>query len=263
MPSTIFVGVSTKAYFGFAQTLDWLSELRDTVVARPELATNGVIPFVIPSAPLLPRSVALLAGTGVLVGAQDLGYSTGAFTGETPAPMLAEIGVRIAEIGHAERRSLFHETDEVIERKHAAATAAGLTSLLCVGELDVSTPEEAARFCFDQITAVVPSAQTADVLIAYEPVWAIGADAPAAPDYVNAVIHELRALVVARYPDLGVSFIYGGSAGPGLLPLLSELDGIFLGRFGHDIGNLAAVLDEALALTTSSTPTPDNKKVAS
>ena len=241
------IGVSTKAYFGYSQTLDWLAEVRETVQARPGLNAAGIVPFVIPSSPVLAAALTLLNGTGVIVGAQDLSWSDGPLTGEVLAAMLAEMGVQLAELGHAERRSLFGETDAVIQRKHAAATAAGLTTLLCVGEDRRTDTWSAAAFCASQVEAVVPRDQATSILIAYEPVWAIGADRPADPGYVNGVVTELRSRLHMGFPSLPVSIIYGGSAGPGLLGDLESVDGLFLGRFAHSAANLGTVLDEALA----------------
>jgi triosephosphate isomerase len=157
--------------------------------------------------------------------------------------MLAELGVSLVEIGHAERRALFGEDDGVVARKVRAAVDAGLTPLLCIGEQARTGPEEAAAVCLSQVRAAVAGDEelVRRLVLAYEPVWAIGADRPAAPDYVNAVAALIREGLGAACP-----VIYGGSAGPGLLPQLPAVDGLFLGRFAHDAGNLGRVLDEAL-----------------
>ena len=246
-PLTQYIGVSTKAYFGYERTLDWLTDVRDIVLARPGLAAAGVVPFVIPSDPTLPEAIRILAGTGVVVGAQDVAWGDGPLTGEVPATMLTELGVGIVELGHAERRALFGEDDAAIARKHRAAAAAGLTSLLCVGERDRIDPDTAAGVCFAQVAAVLPDDQAAPLLLAYEPVWAIGAPQPAAPGHVNAVVDALRRRVESAWPGLQFGIVYGGSAGPGLLADLDAVDGLFLGRFAHDARNLGTVLDEASA----------------
>ncbi|MCI4659973.1 triose-phosphate isomerase family protein [Cryobacterium zhongshanensis] len=246
-PPTQYIGVSTKAYFGYERTLGWLNDVRDIVLARPGLAGAGVIPFVIPSDPTLPEAIRILAGTGVVVGAQDVAWGDGALTGEVPATMLAELGLGLVELGHAERRALFGEDDAAIARKHLAAAAAGLTSLLCVGERDRVDPETAAGLCFAQVAAVLPPDQSARVLLAYEPVWAIGAPQPADPGHVNATVDALRRRVDSAWPGIELGIVYGGSAGPGLLADLDAVDGLFLGRFAHDARSLGTVLDEASA----------------
>jgi triosephosphate isomerase len=157
--------------------------------------------------------------------------------------MLAELGVSLVELGHAERRRLFGEDDLVVARKVLAAVDAGLTPLLCIGEQDLLDRRAAADFCLRQVRSATGGDDSLlqRLVIAYEPVWAIGADRPASAEYVNAVTGLIReALGPASH------IIYGGSAGPGLLPALTGVDGLFLGRSAHDAGNLGRVLDEAL-----------------
>lgn len=244
----IYIGVSTKAYLGYARTLDWLDEVRDALDARPGLVSGGVVPFVIPSFPLLPAAALKLAGTGALIGAQNVAWADGPLTGEVPPGMLAEVGVRLVEIGHAERRALFGESDEVVALKHRAAVGAGLTPLLCIGEPVRTSVTDAADHCLRQVAAAIGADGGGSILIAYEPIWAIGAPEPADPDYVSEVVAVLRERLAAGHPELDVAILYGGSAGPGLFGRLDGVDGLFLGRFAHDVGNFARVLDEASAL---------------
>ena len=130
----ILVGVSTKMYLGYGDSLDWLERLRHEVDTRPALAAGRVVPFVIPSFPVLPEAARLLAGSPLLLGAQNCGWADGPWTGEVAPSMLAELGVRLVEIGHAERRKHFNEDDAMVALKVRAADDAGLTPLLCVGE---------------------------------------------------------------------------------------------------------------------------------
>lgn len=246
---TILVGVSTKMYLGYQDSLDWLELLRHEVDARPALAAGRVVPFVIPSFPVLPAAAGLLAGSPLLLGAQNCGWADGPWTGEVAPSMLAELGVRLVEIGHAERRDHFGEDDAMVARKVRAADDAGLTPLLCVGEPDRGEPTAAAEFVFGQIRSAVDGdwGQAAGLVIAYEPVWAIGAAEPAAAGFVSDVVRQLRGrLAASGLGDLPV--IYGGSAKPGLLPALKGVSGLFLGRFAHNPANFGAVLDEALLL---------------
>lgn len=243
----LYVGVSTKMYLGYQESLRWLSEVRAVVDQRPALAAGrDVVVFVIPSFPVLAEARTLLAGSPILLGAQNCAWGDGPLTGEVSPGLLAELGVTLVEIGHAERRAQFGEDDGVVARKVRAAADAGLTSLLCVGEPAETAPEEAAEFCLGQVrSAAAGDAELgAGLVLAYEPVWAIGADRPAPPSYVNAVVGLIRDGLDGRCP-----IIYGGSAGPGLLPQLAA-DGLFLGRFAHDASNLGLVLDEALARQT-------------
>jgi len=247
----LYIGVSTKMYLGYRQSLRWLSEVRAVVDARPALARRDVRVFVIPSFPVLAQAKDILDGSPVLLGAQNCAWGDGPLTGEVAPGMLAELGVSLVEIGHAERRALFGEDDDVVSRKVRAAVDAGLTPLLCVGEPDTVSPRQAAGFCLDQVHAATAGDGSLPrrFVLAYEPVWAIGADQPADPAYVNEVLELIRERLDAACP-----IIYGGSAGPGLLPQLTAADGLFLGRFAHDPGNLGRVLDEALEATRGHLP---------
>jgi len=249
---TLYVGVSTKMYLGYQASLRWLSEVRSIVDDRPGLGDSAqggpVRVFVIPSFPVLEPAGRILVGSPVLLGAQNCAWGDGPLTGEVSPGMLAELGVSLVEIGHAERRKLFAEDDAVVARKVRAAVGHSLTPLLCIGEPDRLDAGAAAAFCVAQAHAATDGdpALLSRVVLAYEPVWAIGAQEPAPPQHVNAVLAQIRAELGADCP-----LIYGGSAGPGLLPQLPAADGLFLGRFAHDAANLGRVLDEALALNNA------------
>jgi triosephosphate isomerase len=166
---------------------------------------------------------------------------------------LAEIGCIMVEVGHAERRALFGETDEIVVRKMLAALRNGLAPVLCIGEPERAPPDQAAAFCIRQLESALGLACAAGVggrlLVAYEPIWAIGAAEPAAPEYVTAVCRALREHIRGDelLPDSQV--IYGGSAGPGLLPrIATDVDGMFLGRFAHDPNAVRRILDEVVTL---------------
>jgi len=244
--AAIHVGISTKLYLSYTESLAWIAAVADIARAHPAVKNGTVSVFVAPSTPLLDAAVRIVRDSNVIVAAQDVSrFASGAYTGETGAPMLAEIGVQMAEIGHAERRALFGETSEAIRAKVAVAQASGLTPLVCVGEVERSDPSEAAAFCLDQLR----DADHGPIVIAYEPVWAIGAAEPADSDHVRATVTAIR----RGLPDAlaGSPIIYGGSAGPGLLGRLRpDVDGVFLGRFAHDPANVRAVLDEAAAALT-------------
>ncbi|MGO4806353.1 triose-phosphate isomerase [Arthrobacter sp. 2MCAF15] len=246
----VLVGVSTKMYLGYRDSLDWLGRLRHEVDTRPALAAGRVVPFVIPSFPVLPAAARLLADSPVLLGAQNCGWADGPWTGEVAPSMLAELGVRLVEIGHAERRRHFNEDDAMVALKVRAADDAGLTPLLCVGETQRGEPAVAADFVYRQIESAVDADWdlAGRLVVGYEPVWAIGAAEPAAAAYVSDVVQRLRGRLAAVGVSGGPPVIYGGSAKPGLLPTLQGVSGLFLGRFAHDPANFGAVLDEALLL---------------
>ncbi len=216
------------------------------MLARPALAGEVEV-FVAPSFPVLESARRILDGSGVLLSAQNSSAGGGALTGEVSPAILAELGVELVEIGHAERRRLFGEDDDVVALKTAAVAAAGMTPLVCIGENEQRAPAEATDFCFQQVrSALGGTLEPEAVILAYEPVWAIGAEKPAPPEYVNDVVGGLRKQLAEHSGGSGPAMVYGGSAGPGLLPRLEAVDGLFLGRFAHNPANLGAVLDEAL-----------------
>src|SRR6478736_5739797 len=123
----LYIGVSTKMYLGYQQSLRWLSEVRAVVDSRPALAADrDVRVFVIPSFPVLAEAGNILVGSPVLLGAQNCAWGDGPLTGEVSPGMLAELGVSLVEIGHAERRKLFAEDDAVVARKVRAAVGHSL-----------------------------------------------------------------------------------------------------------------------------------------
>src|SRR4051794_8964452 len=151
---TVYIGVSTKMYLGYQASLRWLSEVRSLVDDRPGLAKDSQVRvFVIPSFPVLEQAARILAGSPVLLGAQNCAWGDGPLTGEVSPGMLAELGVTLVEIGHAERRRLFAEDDAVVALKVRAAVGHSLTPLLCIGEPDMLDAGAAADFCVRQVRA--------------------------------------------------------------------------------------------------------------
>lgn len=242
---TVTLGVSLKAYLGYHQTLSWAESVAQGRAGhRPDLEL-----FVLPSYPALAGVSQILAGTGVSLGAQNLAANdSGAQTGEVTGAMLVELGCHYVAVGHAERRRRFGESDDVVAAKVAAAFRHGLTPVLCVGETDYGTATQAISECIRQLKSGLTVARRTGtvrrVVVAYEPIWAIGQAKPAPDEHILAVIEGIRGVAD------GSSVIYGGSAQPGLLSRLAGgVDGLFLGRFAHDPTAVAAVVDEAETLT--------------
>lgn len=246
------VAVSTKAYLGFGETQDWV---RAVGRCADEVAALGVEVVVLPTFPALESTADILAGTGIAWGAQDVAPSAdGAQTGEVTAAVLAELGCRYVEVGHAERRRFFGESPETVRAKTTEVVTAGMIPLLCVGEADRTDPGTAAALCADQARDALAGLPEADVLLGYEPQWAIGAPAPAPPAYVLTVLAGLRAALASHSGRLRI--VYGGAAGPGLATDLGPgVDGLFLGRFAHDPRHLHSVIRE-IAAVHSSPPVP-------
>ena len=178
----------------------------------------------------------------VMVGAQNVHWEAkGAFTGELALPLVTEVGARGALIGHSERRHLFGETDDQVARKLAAALKAGVTPLVCVGEtLAEREGGRTEQVVTRQVGALVERIGTAEwsrVVLAYEPVWAIGTGRNATPDDA-AQVHELIRFELGRRGVKDrVAILYGGSVNQSnVLSLLSrpELDGVLVGGASLD-----------------------------
>lgn len=234
-------------YFDLPSTLRYI----DAVAQLSSAAEQANVElFVIPDFVTLLPSHDKLKNTAVQLGAQDT-YSEdkGAFTGEVSPVTLSQAGVRIVEIGHAERRRLFGETDQDVAKKAAAIVKNGMVPLVCIGERSKSNIASQAvgmaiSECKPQVQAALSQIpDDAEVILAYEPVWAIGATEPAGADHVVAVTQNLRELVANRKGRTRI--LYGGSAGPGTFQKLKDgVDGLFLGRFAHDTKNLEKVIQE-------------------
>ena len=238
----------------------------DALSARDDVPP-GVQLFVLPPLPHLEVVAEILRPGPVRVGAQNVHWEDeGPFTGEVSAPMLAELGATIAEIGHSERRELFGETDDSVRRKVAAAQRHGLTPVVCVGE-PWSVRESGAAVAFVQRcvrTAVADARAGAELWIAYEPVWAIGEHGhPAAPEQAEEIHAAIRSACVDVLGAAGadIPVLYGGSVtadnAAGYLAAPS-VDGLFVGRSAWTVDGLLAVARVAAAArpVTSSDQTP-------
>jgi triosephosphate isomerase (TIM) len=196
-----------------------------------------------------------VSGSGIGVAAQNMHEEpSGAFTGEVSAPMLLELGVTGVLLGHSERREHFGETDAALARKVPAALAAGLEPILCVGETederDAGETERKLRQPVQADLAAVDTARLADVVIAYEPIWAIGTGKTATPDQAQDAIAFVRALVRDRDADVArrVRILYGGSVKAGNaaeLLALPDVDGALVGGASLDPGEFAAIVASA------------------
>jgi triosephosphate isomerase len=237
-------------YFSYARTLQYCREVADIASTHPAVRSGDIELFVLPGLPTLPGAVRILSPSGAGAGAQDIFWKDeGDYTGEVSGKTVAEIGGRYAEVGHAERRRIFGEDDDVIGLKTAAAYRNGLTPVLCVGESMHWTPSDAIKHCTGELNAVLNRAAslgpTGRTIIAYEPHWAIGAPEPATPDYISEVITGLDAHLRTLPGQENSRVIYGGSAGPGLIGQLDPaVTGLFLGRFAHNPAALKTILDE-------------------
>ena len=244
------VGVSLKMYFGVQETLDWCRRIGAIASGHPAVSSGTVRVFVMPTFPLLAPVIAMLRATPVAVGAQNLYWQdSGPFTGEVSGRVLADMGCTYVEVGHAERRRLFGESDDDVALKVEAALRNDLCPIVCVGESDTMDGESAAGECARQLGSALSKIgherMRAPVVVAYEPQWAIGADEPASGEHIVEVCSALQRVVRAARPAAADRVIYGGSAGPGLLEQLGDsVDGLFLGRYVHNPAAFEQVLDE-------------------
>ncbi len=197
-------------------------------VAGRELAV--CVPY-----PYLPQVREALAGTPIAWGAQDVNeHDAGAFTGEVSAPMLAEFGCRYAIVGHSERRQYFGDTDAVVAAKARAALNAGIAAIACVGEtLDERERRVTESVVLRQLDAVLGAVGggVSGLVVAYEPVWAIGTGRTASPIEAQAVHATLRARL-AKAGAADVSLLYGGSVkadNAAALFAMADIDGGLIG----------------------------------
>ncbi len=176
------------------------------------------------------------------LGAQNLHeMNSGAFTGEISAPMLKEAGASFVLVGHSERRQLFHESDETIASKLHAALASGLKALLCVGETAKEREEGRTEAALERQLAVagaLPPELRSGLMLAYEPVWAIGAATALAADEAGKAHQILRRLLSSMWQQPAkLPIIYGGAVGPASISeLLAHPDicGVLVGRASLD-----------------------------
>jgi triosephosphate isomerase (TIM) len=193
-----------------------------------------------------------LKGTGVAVYAQNMHHeSTGAYTGEVSAAMLTEIGVDGVLLGHSERRQHACETDRALQEKIPVALAAGLQPILCVGETeDERERDETQRKLRTQVQEAldqVSDERLADVVIAYEPIWAIGTGKVATPEIAQDAIAFIRALVGDRSAEAAerVRILYGGSVKPdnaAEICVQSDVDGALVGGASLDPEGFAQIV---------------------
>ena len=220
-----------KMYKGPAETAEFCIELRRRaeeftwidIAVCPPFASLGV-------------AVQLLAGTDVAVAAQNVHWEPdGAFTGEVSAPMLRELGVYGAIVGHSERRQFFGETDEGVGKRARAALDAGLSVIACVGETEAEREAGETEDVLRRQVAVLEAED--NLVVAYEPVWAIGTGKTATPE----IAQEAHAFIKGL---LDVPVLYGGSVKPDNADELlaqPDVDGALVGGASLDVESFASI----------------------
>ncbi len=232
---------------GMKAELSGMSEI-DIIICPPFIALDAVRGAV--------------EDTAIAVGAQNMHWeAAGAYTGEVSPQMLQALCSHVI-IGHSERRSHFGETDDVVNRKAIAAIAHGLTPIVCVGETDAENRAGETQAVLTRQTtralAGLSAQQAASVIVAYEPVWAIGTGRAAAPEDANATIGQVRDVIRGEFgagAADAVRILYGGSINPGVWPDViaqPEVDGGLVGGASLNAEDFVALAAQTRAASCAS-----------
>lgn len=230
----------TRAFFAAFKPLVAASNHCDIIVAPPFTAISA--------------AAEAARGTAISIAGQDACWEReGAFTGEVSMPMLVEAGCRTVIVGHSERRKCFGETDVIVNRKLKAALAAGLQPIFCLGEdqgeRDAGRTEEVIATQFDAGMAALTGPDFSRILVAYEPVWAIGTGRTATPELAAETHAFLRRLAAKRFTeDLAsrLRILYGGSVTPDNIRKLmaqDEIDGALVGGASLDAQSFSSIVN--------------------
>ena len=206
---------------------------------KPLVADAKATVVVCPTYACLSEAAKAIEGSNIELGAQNMDYhDSGAYTGEVSADMLLSLGVKYVIIGHSERRQYYAETDETVNLKTKKALEKGLTPIVCVGEVleqrEDGITAEIVRMQTKLALKDIPAFNMENIVIAYEPVWAIGTGKTATSNDANETIREIRAAIRELHGDEAdkVRIQYGGSMNPGNvseLMSMSDIDGGLIG----------------------------------
>ncbi len=243
----VWIGTSWK----MNKTLPEARAFAEALAAAEATRDPRIQRFVIPPFTAIREVKSLLAKASVKVGAQNMHWAeSGAWTGEISPPMLVDCGMDMVELGHSERREHFGETDETVGLKVEAAVRHNLIPLICIGETLADresgrADDVLAREVRGALGKLSAQQKSAPILLAYEPVWAIGEKGvPASPDYADARqarILDVAASMLGRRPLC----LYGGSVNPqncGELVAYPHIDGLFIGRSAWDVSGYLDIL---------------------
>ena len=246
---TPYLAANWKMHKTTEETERFLAEL------LPRISQSGPEVVICPPFTSLQSAVEHCFQSPVRVAAQNMHEADeGAFTGEVAAPMLVDLGVDGVILGHSERRQYFNETDDALVRKVPAALGAGLEPILCVGEnegqRDADETEQVLTRQIEADLADVPDARLSEVVIAYEPIWAIGTGRTATPEQAQEAIAFVRSLIERRSDTAAgaIRILYGGSVkrdNAGELISQPDVDGALVGGASLDPGDFAAIVEAA------------------
>ena len=234
----LIAGTGWKMNHGIAESRRYAEVLKTQIAP---MDTSAIDIYVLPPFTSLSTAIDAFGGSSVGVGGQNMHWEdSGSWTGEISASMLCELGCRYVELAHSERLQYFGETYELVRRKVDKALSTGLIPIVCLGE----TAQDKAEGCADQVladqllTSIAgqPDACVSNIILAYEPRWAISAVEAASPDYVAERHRSLRGVLRKHRGDnvaQGTRIIYGGSVTPDngrTLLDIADVDGLFVGR---------------------------------
>ncbi len=244
---TPLVAGNWKMYTTTTRAVELVSTLRRNLPSGDHAEVAVCPPFTV-----LAEVGRALQGSGIQLGAQDVFWEAeGAFTGEISPPMLVDVGCRYVIVGHSERRRYFGETDETVARKIRAVIAHQMSAIVCVGEhLHEREAGDTNQVVSRQVDAAIAELRLEDlrqVVIAYEPIWAIGTGRSARGDDANLVIRHIRGIIASRFPAAGsqMRILYGGSVTPESIGEFSrqpEIDGALVGGASLDAAKFAAIV---------------------
>src|SRR4051794_8022566 len=247
-----YIAGNWKMHKTVAEAREYVQRLLSRLPMGNGVELSLCVPFT-----ALGTTLEALGGSDVRVLAQNMHQEeSGAYTGEVSAPMLTELGVNGVLLGHSERRQYFNETDRALQEKLPAALEAGLQPMLCVGETEdeqeAGDTQRKLRHQVQEALEKVPDERLHEVLIAYEPVWAIGTGKVATPEHAQEAAGFIRALVGDRSPEAAerVRVLYGGSVKPdNAADLLGQpdIDGALVGGASLDPAGFAEIVAAAAA----------------
>lgn len=249
MPHPKFwIGTSWKMNKTLAEAKTFVQSL----AANSRDLDSSIQRFVIPPFTAAREVATALKDSSIRVGAQNMHWKdSGSWTGEISAPMLVDCDLSLVELGHSERRTHFGETDETVGLKVEAAVRHGLTPLICLGETETDFQSGNAKQVLERQTRAAlsklkPNQLEAEVLLAYEPVWAIGeAGRPASSEYADARQSEITD-VAEQVLGRKIPCLYGGSVNQRNCKELFQaphIDGLFIGRAAWDVEGYLAILE--------------------
>jgi L-erythrulose 1-phosphate isomerase len=260
-PRQLFLGTGWKMNHTVREAVDYTYSLLahlDAISGRDLFQLFVVPPFTAIEA------VKRAAGGRFWVGAQNMHWAKqGAFTGEVSAPMLSELGVDLVELGHAERRMYFNETDEAIQRKVEAALEFNMRPLVCVGERQEERERGSGQAVIErQLRRAfqgVPVQMASRLMVAYEPVWAIGEHGTAAlGDDLRVMQEHIRSTLARLFGgSASIAVLYGGTVNQAnAVSLLVDggVDGLFIGRAAWRADGFAGIIRTCASAAVSSTP---------